>query len=80
MLSVEVTARGVHPALISKLALLQCARACRVHHASPGVLPLVSSARVEGLVGPGGMGPAEIARTLKIGRASVYRKLDELLS
>ena len=25
-----------------------------------------------------GMGPAEIARTLKIGRASVYRKLDEL--
>jgi len=26
-----------------------------------------------------GMGPAEIARTLNIGRASVYRKLEELL-
>jgi DNA invertase Pin-like site-specific DNA recombinase len=37
----------------------------------------IDAARVAELKAQG-MGPAEIARTLKIGRASVYRKLDEL--
>jgi DNA invertase Pin-like site-specific DNA recombinase len=38
----------------------------------------INAARVVELKAKG-MGPAEIARTLKIGRASVYRKLQELL-
>jgi DNA invertase Pin-like site-specific DNA recombinase len=39
--------------------------------------PSIDAARVAELKDKG-MGPAEIARMLKIGRASVYRKLDEL--
>ena len=38
----------------------------------------INAARVAELKAEG-MGPAEIARTLNIGRASVYRKLEELL-
>jgi DNA invertase Pin-like site-specific DNA recombinase len=38
----------------------------------------IDAARVAELKAQG-MGPAEIARTLNIGRASVYRKLEELL-
>lgn len=50
------------------------AKAAGVYKGRP---PSIDAARVAELKAEG-MGPAEIARTLKIGRASVYRKLGEV--